>query len=65
MLSGEAKIVEVKWMMPFENSLEIGMGQAERKLLEMEIVEEIVAQLHLAAMVVEQLFFKHCNYSYV
>ena len=39
--------------------------QTKKDLLEMKVVKEIVAQLHLAAMVVEQLFFKHCNYSYV
>ena len=64
-VSGEAKIVEVKWMLPFGNLLEIEMGQAKKELLEIEVVEKIVAQSHLSTMVVEQLLFKHCHDSCV
>ena len=44
-------------MLPFGNSVKIGMGKAKRELLEMEVVEEIVAQLYLATVVVEPLLF--------
>ena len=42
--------IEVKWMLPFGNSVEIGM-----ELLEMEVVEEVTAQSYPATVVVEQL----------
>ena len=45
---GQAKIIEV---LPFGNSSEIEMGQAKGELLEMEVVEEIGVQLHLATII--------------